>query len=137
MDASGELKALVTAFTQATTPEDRDALVTQIIYRWTGVQDVDPASRSSRMIYGNDIGDARKLEALEEFKGEPRTAEQIMRRARLDSTKPIDVFKIKARDKGKPEAEGPLAAYRALVVTQKRAGLYAMPCAAAFVLAKA
>lgn len=29
MDATGELKALVTAFTQATTPEDRDALVTQ------------------------------------------------------------------------------------------------------------
>ena len=70
MDATGELKALVTAFTQATTPEDRDALVTQIIYRWTGVQDVDPTSRASRMIYGNAIGDARKLEALEEFMGE-------------------------------------------------------------------
>jgi VCBS repeat-containing protein len=70
MDATGELKALVTAFTQATTPEDRDALVTQIIYRWTGVQNVDPASRASRRIYGNAIGDARKLEALEEFMGE-------------------------------------------------------------------
>ncbi|MCL5770151.1 MAG: hypothetical protein M1588_02390, partial [Planctomycetes bacterium] len=70
MDATGELKALVTAFTQATTPEDRDALVTQIIYRWTGVQDVDPTSRASRMIYGNAMGDARKLEALEEFMGE-------------------------------------------------------------------
>jgi VCBS repeat-containing protein len=70
MDATGELKALVTAFTQATTPEDRDALVTQIIYRWTGVQNVDPASRAARMIYGNAIGDARKLEALEEFMGE-------------------------------------------------------------------
>jgi hypothetical protein len=54
-----------------------------------------------------------------------------MRRAGLDSDKPIDVFKVKARDKGKPEAEGPLFAYRTLVVTQKRAGLYAMPCAAA------
>ena len=70
MDATGELKALVTAFTQAATPEDRDALVTQIIYRWTGVQDVDPTSRASRMYYGNAIGDARKLEALEEFMGE-------------------------------------------------------------------
>lgn len=70
MDATGELKALVTAFTHATAPEDRDALVTQIIYRWTGVQDVDPTSRASRMIYGNAIGDARKLEALEEFMGE-------------------------------------------------------------------
>jgi len=70
MDATGELKALVTAFTQASTPEDRDALVTQILYRWTGVQDVDPTSRASRMIYGNAIGDARTLEALEEFMGE-------------------------------------------------------------------
>jgi VCBS repeat-containing protein len=70
MDATGELKALVTAFTQATIPVDRDALITQVIYRWTGVQDVDPASRAARMIYGNAIGDARKLEALEEFMGE-------------------------------------------------------------------
>lgn len=69
-DATGELKVLVTAFTEATTPEDRDALVTQIIYHWTGVQDIDPTSRASRMIYGNAIGDARKLEALEEFMGE-------------------------------------------------------------------
>jgi len=51
-------------------PRDRDALVTQILYRWTGVQDVDPTSRASRMIYGNAIGDARTLEALEEFMGE-------------------------------------------------------------------
>jgi len=70
------------------------------------------------------------FEALWSFKGEPRTAEQIMQRAGLDSDKPIDVFKVKPRDKGKPEAEGPLAAYRALVVTQRRQGLYSMPCAA-------
>jgi hypothetical protein len=70
MDATGELKALVLAFTQASTPKDRDALATQIIYRWTGVQDVDPTSRASRFAYGNAIGDARKLEALEEFMGE-------------------------------------------------------------------
>lgn len=70
VDTTGELKVLVTAFTQATTPEDRDALVMQIIYRWTGVQDVDPTSRASRTSYGNAIGDARKLEALEEFMGE-------------------------------------------------------------------
>jgi len=30
-----------------------------------------------------------------------------MRRAGLKSGKPIDVFKMKARDKGKPEAEAP------------------------------
>jgi hypothetical protein len=69
MDDTGELKALVTAFTQATTPAERDALVTQIIYLWTGVQDVDPASRSATYVYGNAIGDARKLEALEQFMG--------------------------------------------------------------------
>lgn len=69
MDSTGKLKTLVTAFTQATEPEDRDALITQILYRWTGVQDIDPTSRASRMIYGNAIGDARKLEALEEFMG--------------------------------------------------------------------
>ena len=74
---------------------------------------------------------AAVFDALWSFKGEPRTADQIMRRAGLNSDKPIDVFKVKARDKGKPEAEGPLFAYRTLVVTQKRAGLYAMPCAAA------
>ena len=54
-----------------------------------------------------------------------------MQRAGLGSDKPIDVFKIKAKDKGKPEPAAQHAAYGALVVTQKRAGLYAMPCAAA------
>ncbi|WP_421310766.1 hypothetical protein [Aeromonas veronii] len=49
MDSTGKLKALVTAFTQATEPEDRDALITQILYRWTGVQDIDPTSRASRI----------------------------------------------------------------------------------------
>lgn len=70
MDATGELRALVEAFTQATTPQERNRLATQLIYYWTGVQDINPASRASRMIYGNVIGDARKLEALEAFMGE-------------------------------------------------------------------
>lgn len=80
---------------------------------------------------------AAVFDALWSFKGEPRTADQIMRRARLNSDKPIDVFKVKARDKGKPEAEGPLFAYRALVVVQGRQGLYSMPCAAAATAARA
>ena len=54
-----------------------------------------------------------------------------MQRAGLESDKPIDLFKVKSRDKGEPEAEGPLLAYRTLVTTQRRLGLYAMPCAAA------
>ncbi len=68
-DASGQLSALVSAFTQADTVSDRMALVRQIVYRWTGVQDIDPTSRTNAG-WGNAIGDARKLEALEEFLGE-------------------------------------------------------------------
>ena len=52
-------------------------------------------------------------------------------RAGQKGDKPIDLFKIKSKDKGKPEHEARLAAYGALVVTQQRAGLYSMPCAAA------
>jgi len=75
-------------------------------------------------------GQAKVFEALWSLKGEPATAEQIMRRAGLNSSKPSDLFKIKAKDKGKPEPEAQHAAYGALVVTQQRAGLYWMPCAA-------
>jgi hypothetical protein len=74
-------------------------------------------------------GQAAVFKALWSFKGEPMLAERIMDRAGLQSDKLVDVFKIKARDKDKPEAHGPLFAYRALVVTHKRQGLYAMPCA--------
>jgi hypothetical protein len=78
---------------------------------------------------------AAVFRALWSFKGEPRVAETIMQRAGLESAKPIDVFKVKPRDKDKPDAAGPLFAYRTLVVTQRRAGLYAMPCAAVASLA--
>lgn len=44
--------------------------------------------------------------------------------------KPIDLFKIKSKDKGRLLHEARPAAYGALVVTQQRAGLYSMPCAA-------
>lgn len=47
-----------------------------------------------------------------------------MQRAGLDSSKPSDLFKIKAKDKGKPRPAAQHAAYGALVVTQQRAGLY-------------
>ena len=73
---------------------------------------------------------ASVFESLWSFKGEPMRAERIMERAQLSSDKPIDVFKVKSRDKGKPGADLPLIAYRKLVSTQKRQGLYAMPCAA-------
>ena len=75
-------------------------------------------------------GQAKVFAALWSFKGEATTAERIMQRAGLDSAKPSDLFKIKQKDKGKPEPEAQHAAYGALVVTQQRSGLYSMPCAA-------
>ena len=75
-------------------------------------------------------GQAKVFESLWSFKGEAVTAERVMQRAGLDSAKPSDLFKIKTKDKGKPEPAAQHAAYGALVVTQQRAGLYAMPCAA-------
>jgi len=75
-------------------------------------------------------GQAAVFKSLWSFKGEPMTAERIMDRAGLDSDKLIDLFTVKAHAGAKPEAEGPLAAYRPLVVTQRRQGLYSMPCAA-------
>lgn len=76
-------------------------------------------------------GQAAIFKALWSFRGKQVTAEQIMKRAGLESDKPIDLFKVKTCDKGKPEAEGPLLAYRTLVTTQQRLGLYVMPCAVA------
>lgn len=72
---------------------------------------------------------AAVFRSLWSFKGEPMRAERIMAKAGLNSDKPIDVFKVRARDKGKPEAERPLLAYRELVLTQQRQGLYALTCA--------
>jgi hypothetical protein len=52
-----------------------------------------------------------------------------MSRAGLSSDKPIDVFKVKTKNKGNPKYEAPLRAYKALVKTNRRAGTYVMPCA--------
>lgn len=71
---------------------------------------------------------AAVFSALWSFKSEPMRAERIMAKARLKSEKPIDVFKVKAKDKEKSGSDLPLMVYRELVVTQKREGLYAMPC---------
>lgn len=76
-------------------------------------------------------GQAKVFEALWSFNGVEMDGERIMQRAGQKSDKPIDLFKIKAKDKDKPLHQARLAAYGALVVTQQRAGLYAMPCAAA------
>ncbi len=93
-------------------------------FKWATLPDI-----SSTPIRFTD-GQAKVLEALWSFKGEVTTAERIMQRAGLDSAKPSDLFTIKSKDKGKPEPAAQHAAYGALVVTQQRAGLYSMPCAA-------
>ena len=75
-------------------------------------------------------GQAAVFKALWSFKGDPRTAEVIMDRAGLESDKLVDLFKVKSRDRGKPEAWGPKHAYDTLVSKNKREGLYWLPCAA-------
>lgn len=57
--------------------------------------------------------------------------EWIIQRADQKRDKPIDLFKTESENKGKPEHGARLAACGTLVVTQQRAGLYSMPCAAA------
>ncbi len=74
-------------------------------------------------------GQAKVLGALWSFKGEATTAERIMQRAGLDSAKPSDLFKVKTKDRGKPEHEARLAAYGALVKSNRRQGVYWMPSA--------
>jgi len=68
-DRSKRLQTLVKQFASEADASVRMQLVTSIIYEWTGVEDIDPESRAATQIYGNVIGDARKLEALEEFFG--------------------------------------------------------------------
>lgn len=73
---------------------------------------------------------AAVFKALWHYKGEPQSAEIIMNRAGRGSTKPIDVFKVKAQNKGDAKYEGPLQAYKRFVATDRRAGTYALRCAA-------
>ena len=54
-DTSGELKNLVEQFMNETDSDARHALITQILYKWAGVENVDPLSRAARIIYGNAI----------------------------------------------------------------------------------
>ena len=69
LDKSGELQQLVEQFQAETDIDARNALLPEIIYRWAGVYDMDPEGRNPSRIYGNVLGDSRKLEALEEFLG--------------------------------------------------------------------
>ena len=62
-DQSGDLQALVEQFASETTKSGRDALMDQILYVWTGVEEVPPESRG-------DAVDARHLGVLEMFLAE-------------------------------------------------------------------
>ena len=73
-------------------------------------------------------GQAAVFSALWSFKGAEVDGERIMTRAGQTSDKPIDLFKVKTANKGKPEYEGPLHAYRALVKSNRRQGVYWMGC---------
>lgn len=73
---------------------------------------------------------AAVFKALWHFGGMPESAERIMNKAGLNSDKPADIFKVKSQNKGDPRYEGPHHAYQMLVDTVRRAGTYAMPCAA-------
>ncbi|WP_122257040.1 calcium-binding protein [Pseudomonas syringae] len=63
------LKSLVESFKRENDPSVRQAIIIDLIYHWAGVQDIDPTSRAATQIYGNVIGDARKLATLEAFLG--------------------------------------------------------------------
>lgn len=69
LDKSGRLKGLLERYAAESDPVARDAILTDLIYAWAGVSDLDPKSRASKT--GNAIGDARKLAALEKYLGRP------------------------------------------------------------------
>ena len=62
-DQTGELQSLLEQW-MATGSQAQSGVLEQIIYHWTGVQDMDPGSR------GSYLADARKLYALEKVLGE-------------------------------------------------------------------
>jgi hypothetical protein len=67
-------------------------------------------------------GQAAVFQVLWEMKGNPCSAEQVMRRAGFESPKPLDLFKARQYADAR-------RAYRKLVKTQRRPGLYSMPAA--------
>jgi hypothetical protein len=63
MDTSGQLKSLVEQFAATSDISGRDALMQQILFKWTGSDGIDPNSRGPNI-------DARKLGVLEKFFGQ-------------------------------------------------------------------
>jgi len=69
LDDSGLLQQAVEAFAAETDGAARRDLLLEIMYRWAGVHDIAPDARAATQVYGNAIGDARKLAVLEKFLG--------------------------------------------------------------------
>lgn len=67
---------------------------------------------------------AHLFSTLWKHRNQPQSAEFLMREAGLASERPIDVFKLKASNRGDPRYEGPLHAYEKLVMRRRRQGLY-------------
>ncbi|HTY79688.1 MAG TPA: calcium-binding protein [Candidatus Bathyarchaeia archaeon] len=65
-DTSGTLRSLVESFASTVDPSSRDAIAEKILFRWTGSDGIDPASRGTLM-------DARQVATLEAFMGRPYT----------------------------------------------------------------
>lgn len=69
-DVSGNLKALVKSMQSEKNPLIRRKLVNDIIFHWSGVQNINPQSRKPEGFKHNPLGDARILLVLEKFLGE-------------------------------------------------------------------
>jgi hypothetical protein len=67
---------------------------------------------------------SRLFAVLWKHRHQAQTAELLMREAGLASDRPLDLFKIKAANRGDSAYEGPLHAYERLVVRQRRLWLY-------------
>ena len=72
---------------------------------------------------------AKLFAALWKHRHQAQSAEFLMKEAGLNSERPIDVFKLKASNRGDPRYEGPMQVYKSLVIRQQRQGLYRLNCA--------
>ena len=68
------------------------------------------------------------IAALWKHRNQAQSAEFLMKEAGLSSERPIDVFKLKASNRGDPRYEGPMQVYKTLVIRQQRHGLYWLNC---------
>jgi len=63
-DTTGTLQSLINQFIAAEDPAVRDSLMEQILFKWTGSDTINPASRGPNF-------DARKLVVIEKLMGQP------------------------------------------------------------------